>query len=140
MIGVRAPTAVPVYTPSVVSKPLPLVLISTGADTVGVHVHQFDWIGAEVAELTFAGSPVSAVAPTFVPVAVAVWADGRAVADAKLSFAGPEAAATLMSSIRQPVADTLLSVPIRHRNWTTWPIAPAGKVPVVVMYVPATAP
>src|SRR4051812_7164354 len=84
-IAVRPPTAAPVYTPRVVSKLLPNVLISPTPVAGADQFHQTELIGAEVAAATLAGSTAAAVAPTFVPVAAADCRDGRAAATAKLS-------------------------------------------------------
>src|SRR5256885_854070 len=86
--AVRLDTAEPVYTPSSVSKLLPMVSTTAWPVPGEVQAYQTECPPALPAWL---GSPVSLVAPTLVPVAEGVL-PLRTLALAKLSFAGPEGA------------------------------------------------
>src|SRR5689334_7776792 len=85
VIRVSLLTAVPVYTPSVVSKLLVQVSTVTLPLPLGVHDHHTDWPPGLPA---FTGSPDSLDAAMFVPLTVPP-CGGSANALAKLSLLGP---------------------------------------------------
>ena len=84
-IAVKAETVEPVKTPRIVSKLLPAVEMVTEPELGAVQDHHTE---APPGRVPIDGSPVSLLAPTFEPVAVAL-EPLRTVALAKLLLAGP---------------------------------------------------
>src|SRR5881628_1928210 len=104
---VRADTDEPVYTPSNVSKLLPLVVMVVLPEAGAVQDHQTDLPPPLPAWL---GSPVSLLAPAFEPVTV-IDEPLVTVALAKLSFAGPADCAAC-ETVR--VLPAMVRVPLRE--------------------------